>query len=470
MKPAWLLRRNVIKKLIGNKAFYKMVLALALPLLLQNAVTTFINLLDNLMIGQVGTEEMSGVSIINQLLIIHMLCIFGSTSGAGIYAAQYYGRGDNDGVRYCLRFNILAATLMTALFVAVFYVFDEQLIRAFLHEGEGGGDLEATLHHAVGYLRLMLWGLLPFALTNGYANVLRVAGDTKLPMVASIVALLTNLVLNWVLIFGKLGFPVMGVRGAAIATVISRFVEAGLIMGLTHLKKRPPYAVGTYRSFYMPRELVKGNVTMSFPLLANELFWSLSSTVQMQCYSMRGLVAVAALNITNVVLNLFSVGLRTMGNCAGIIMGNKLGAGKFQEARDDCPRLIALCIAICAAFGAVLLLTADAIPHLYNTTAEVMVLAAGLMRIRALFLPVNAITDTSYFILRSGGKTYITVLFDSVFSWILYVPTAWLLVHMTNLPLLTVFAIVCAMELVKASVGLTLVRKGIWVQNIVETL
>lgn len=229
-----------MKKFIGNKDFYKLVAALALPLLLQNAVSTFVNLLDNLMVGRIGTESMSGVSIVNQLLFVYNLCLFGGTGGAGIFGAQFFGRGDYNGVRHTLRFNILLCAGFTVIATVLLALIPDTLIGAFLHEAGTGGDLALTLSEGEDYLRIMLFGLPAFCLTTAYVSILRVTGDNRLPMKASIAAIFVNLVFNYLLIYGKLGFPMLGVRGAAIATVLSRYVEFGLILLGTHGKKTPP--------------------------------------------------------------------------------------------------------------------------------------------------------------------------------------------------------------------------------------
>ena len=174
-----------MKKFIGNKDFYKLVAALALPLLLQNAVSTFVNLLDNLMVGRIGTESMSGVSIVNQLLFVYNLCLFGGTGGAGIFGAQFFGRGDYNGVRHTLRFNILLCAGFTVIATVLLALIPDTLIGAFLHEAGTGGDLALTLSEGEDYLRIMLFGLPAFCLTTAYVSILRVTGDNRLPMKAS---------------------------------------------------------------------------------------------------------------------------------------------------------------------------------------------------------------------------------------------------------------------------------------------
>ena len=435
-----------MKKFIGNKDFYRLVAVLALPLLLQNAVSTFVNLLDNLMVGRIGTESMSGVSIVNQLLFVYNLCLFGGSGGAGIFGAQFFGRGDYDGVRHTLRFNILLCAAFTVFAAALLALIPDALI----------------------YLRIMLFGLPAFCLTTAYVSILRVTGDNRLPMKASLAAIFVNLAFNYLLIYGKLGFPALGVRGAAAATVLSRYVELGLILRGTHGKRTPPEFIrALYRGFSIPRQLAGQIIRKGMPLLVNEMFWSLGMTMLTQCYSYRGLDAVAALNINSTVLNLFNTVIFTMGNTVGIVIGNLLGAEEYDRARDYCPKLAALSCAASAAVGAVLFLVAPYAPRLYNTSHEIMTLAASLMRICALMLPVHAIVNASYWTIRAGGRTYITMLSDSVFTWVVSVSIAWVLIHKTGLPLVEAYLFVNLADLIKMAIGIALLRRGIWVRNIV---
>ena len=455
-----------MKKYIGDKTFYRMVFALALPMLLQNTVSNFVNLLDNLMVGQTGTEQMSGVSIVNMILFVYNLCLFGGTSGAGIFGAQFYGKKDTDGVRYSLRFNLIVVTVFTALAIGVLSAFGTRLIGTFLHD-DGTSDLVATLAAGQGYLRIMLLGLPAFALTNAYSGILRGAGHPKIPMTASIVALLVNLGGNWVLIFGHLGFEAMGIRGAAVATVLSRYVEAALILLFTHGGGRCEYAAGVLKNFRIPGALMKRIAVKSLPLLCNEFFWSLSQTVLTQCYSLRGLSAVAALNINSVITMFCGVVTMSLGNCVGVILGNELGAGDFERARADCPRLAALTVTTALMTSVALFLVAPLVPRLYNTTDAIRDMATHLAMIAAVFEPFLAYTNTAYFALRSGGRTEITVIFDSAYSWAFMVPLAWILSRKTTLPLLAIYACVCSTDVIKAVFGGVLLKKGVWIRNIV---
>ena len=244
---------------IGNKAFYRMTLAIAVPIMIQNGISNFVSMLDNIMVGSVGTEQMTGVSIVNQLIFVFNLMIFGTVSGAGIFGAQFHGNGDHKGVRDTFRFKLISCALMTALGAAVFLFFGDDLIRMYL-QGEGAIEqIEASFGYAKQYLFIMMIGLIPFFVSQCYSSTLRETGETMLPMVSGIVAVIVNLCFNSLLIFGLFGLPKLGSAGAAIATVISRFVEAAIVMLVTHMRHdKYRFIEGAFRSFRVPGHLVGG--------------------------------------------------------------------------------------------------------------------------------------------------------------------------------------------------------------------
>lgn len=458
----------MLKRYIGDRAFYKRVFTIVIPIIIQNGITNFVSLLDNIMVGQVGTLPMSGVSIVNQLLFVFNLCIFGATAGAGIFTAQFQGSGDTDGIRHTFRFKIMICAALAVIGVALFSVADEPLIKLFLTGDGDAEDAAAILDYGRRYLKMMLAGLLPFAITNAYAGTLKETGETVVPMVGGIFATLVNLVLNYILIFGHFGAPEMGVEGAALATVISRFAELALVAGWTHLhKEKNPFIVGAYRSMAIPSGLLHSIAVKGMPLLANELLWSTGMTFLNQCYSTCGLDVVPAQNISSTLFNLTSVVFLSMGTADGILMGQMLGAGApKEEVRDYSHKLMAISAASGLIFGGVTMLLSGIFPQIYNTSEEVRHLATRLILISALFMAFDAYTNGSYFILRSGGQTYITFLFDSGFVWAVMVPLAYCLSRFAGLDILPLYLICQSTNILKALLGSVFLKQGKWIQNL----
>jgi len=452
----------------GDKAFYKTLMAIAVPVMLQNGLTNLVSLLDNIMVGAVGTEQMSGVSIVNQLLFVFNLCIFGGLSGAGIYTAQFFGKNDHEGVRYTFRFKLMLALALFAIGTGVFVCFGDKLIALYLHEGGDTGDIAATARYGADYLKVMLWGLLPFAVQQAYASNLRETGETMLPMKAGIVAILVNLVLNYVLIFGHFGAPAMGVEGAALATVISRYVECAIIIGWTHRHQdQARFIVGAYRSMRVPAALVGNIFKRGMPLLVNEFLWSAGMAMLTQAYSTRGLAVVAALNICTTIANLFNVVWIAMGTAVSIIVGQHLGAGEFDKAEESCWRILVFSVLSAAGMGLLMAACSTLFPAMYNTTQEVRSLATGLLLVVAAAGPLHAFCHASYFTLRSGGKTWVTFLFDSAYLWVISIPVARLLSTGTAWHIILVYGICQFIDIVKCIIGYILLKRKVWINRIV---
>lgn len=458
-----------IRKLFGDKAFYRMVLAIAVPVMVQSGITQFVSLLDNLMVGRIGTEEFGGVAIANQLIFVFNLCIFGGLSGAGIFSAQFSGKNDVDGMRHVLRFKLYFVIAASVLGILILHFFGSPLISLFLHEGSEEGDLVKTLNFGLDYLKIMLMGLPMYAVSQCYASSLKETGETFIPMIGSGTAVLVNLVFNYILIFGKFGFPVMGVRGAAIATVLSRVVELAIIAIWAHTHtKRFGFFSKLYSSFRVPKALTFDIIKKGSPLMFNELLWSMGMSTLTACYSMRGLATVNALNISSTVSNLFNVVFMAIGSSIAIIVGNLLGAGKFEEARDTDRKIITMSVLGCFIFGSLLAVSAKYIPNLYETTDEVKSLATSFLFICAVSMPFNAFTHGCYFTLRSGGQTKITMAFDSCFVWVICIPLAYCLANFTSIPIIPMFIICTATELIKCVIGYFFVKSDRWVKNIVN--
>lgn len=457
-----------MRKLIGSKQFYKKVLYITIPIMIQNGITNFVNMLDNIMVGQVGTEQMSGVAIVNQLMFVFNICIFGAVAGAGILGAQYHGSGNHEGVRHAFRFKLLCCLALCLFAVVLFRGGGGSLIRTYLHEGGDVGDIEATVQYGCGYLDIMVVGLLPFAAVQVYSGTLRETGETMMPMIAGIAAVLVNMVFNYILIFGKFGAPAMGVQGAAIATVLSRFVELILIVLWTHRHtEKHPFIKGVYRSFYIPRGTIRQILITGTPLLINEALWSGGMATIAQCYSVRGLAVVAGINIANTIANVFNVVFLSLGTAVGIIIGQLLGAGKLEEAKDEDNKLIAFAVVCCMAVGIVMFLIAPLFPKIYKTEEEVRRLATQFIQISALCMPLYGFTNAAYFTLRSGGKTMVTFLFDSVFVWLVSIPLVYVLTRYTGVPIVPVYLACQLTEGLKCAIGFVLVKKGVWVQKVV---
>lgn len=460
---------SIKQKYLGDKKFYIMALTVAVPIMIQNGITNFVSLLDNIMVGAVGTVEMTGVSITNTLMFVFNLAVFGAVSGVGIFSAQFYGKGDHKGIRDTMRYKLVTCAVLLTVAIGAFLLFGEGLIRLYLTGDGDVTDIEGSLSFGTSYLRIMLWGLPAFVLGQCYASTLRETGQTVPPMTAGIVAVVVNLFLNWLLIFGNWGAPKLGSDGAAIATVVSRYVELAIVALWTHRKKdKCSYAIGLYKSFKVPSALCRSITLKGLPLLFNEALWSAGIAITSQCYSTKGYHVMAAVNINSALNNVCNVTYLAMGMAISIIVGQLLGAGEKEKAKEYARKLTVFSILTSFASTLILILLSGVFPGIYETSEEVRSLATSLIMATALIMPFCALSNACYFTLRCGGKTWLTILFDSVFACVIVAPTAFLLSRFTSLSIVPLFICCQGLETVKCVIGVCFVKSGIWVHNLVS--
>ena len=406
------------KKYIGDADFYRMLLYVALPIMIQNGITNSVNLLDNIMVGQTGTEAMSGVAVVNTLIFVFEISIFGVIAGASIFGAQFYGKGDDEGFRSCFRFKIIYGAAALVIGMLIFGMGGSRLILLYLHENGGSGVVDPAAAHAYAlqYLHIIMISLPAFVAVQAYAGSLREMGETMLPMYAGVAAIVVNVC----------------------------------------------------RNFRVPMELQKKIFIKGSPLMVNELLWSAGMAALNQAYSMRGMEVVASVNICSTIANVFNIVFIALGTAVSIIVGQLLGAGDMERAKDTDTKLIASAVIGCTFVGAVMFLCAPFIPRMYKTTDAVRKTAAFFIMVQAVLMPARGFLNTCYFTLRSGGKTIITFFFDSVYIWCVCIPFARFLVHMDNVPIREMYVLVEGTDLIKCVIGYILLRKGIWLQNIVQ--
>ncbi len=461
--------KNIKNKYIGDRLFYKNEMLVAVPIMIQNGITNFVNMLDNMMVGRLGEVEMTGVAIVNQLLFVFNLTIFGAVAGAGIFTAQFFGKKDYKGIRATFRYKVVISLLITLLGILVMLLFGETLIKLYL-TGEGSAEeIARSLVFAKQYLKIMLVGIVPFALTQAYSGTLRETGETMMPMVAGIVSVCVNFTFNLLLIFGYLGFPRFGVAGAAVATVIARFAELAFIAYVTHKKSdKYKFIKGAYKSLRLPSGLSAEITKKCIPLMLNETLWAGGMAVLTQCYSVRGYHVVSAININSTVSNVFNVSFIAMGCAVAIIIGQMLGRGDKDEAVASVRKLTVFSLILCSGVGVVMAAFSPLFPMIYETSGDVRRLATQFILCSALCMPIHSLANTCYFTLRSGGKTVITVIFDSCFVWLISVPLAYILSRYTGIPVVPMYLICTAIDIIKCGIGLVMIKKGIWINNIVD--
>lgn len=452
-----------------KNGIYGKALHLAIPMMIQSGITNAVGLIDNLMVGSLGAERMTAVSIAGQLLFVFSLAVFGGLSGPGIYGAQYYGQKNEEGVKNIFRIKWWISAFILTVGITCFLLFGNNLLSLYLQGEEGGIDAALTLQLGHEYLMIMLPGLFPFCITQIYAGSLRETGESIKPMVAGLCSVVTDIIFNYLLIYGKCGLPELGVRGAAIATVIARIVEMSVIVTWAHIgRNKHTFLKGIYKKLTVPADLAKTVIIKGLPIFLNEFLWAGGMAAMTQSYSTRGLPIVAGTNIANSLCNLLNVVFIAMGNAVGILTGQMLGASEYELAKKNSLKLMRFTGIVCVGLTVILVAFSGYFPRLYDVSDAVRTYGTNFIIITALFFPVQGYLNALYFTLRSGGKTIITFAFDSIFTWVLPVPMAFFLCNFTDLSIYAVFVLIQAADVLKVIIGYRLIKKGIWITNLVE--
>lgn len=447
-----------MNKYIGDKAFYKHLFAVAAPLILQQLITTSVQLVDNVMVGKLGEQAIGAVSVVNQLYFVVILITFGALGGAGIFSAQYFGSKDYDKLRQTFRFKLLIGLFIAFLSFIAFSLFGKSLIMIFTEN-------ETTIELAMTYLSYAKWSAFPWIISVAIANTFRETGVTKPLLIISIVAIFTNTILNYLFIFGNFGAPQLGVEGAAIATTIARIVEFSLILILL-IRKGQVFNTKLSEVLKIDKKLFSSILIMALPLLLNEAFWSTGQTVFLHAYARRGDQALAAMNITSAISQIVFVTFGAIATAVAVLVGNTLGRNELEKAKENARKLLATAVMVAAVAGFVLFILSFFILNIYDVSQETKQIAQFNIRINALFIPVFSFNVTLYFTMRAGGDTKSTFLMDAGYMWVLPVPIALLLSYLTQLPVTLMFLIIQLLDIPKMLFGLTRYRKNHWVRNL----
>jgi putative MATE family efflux protein len=447
-----------LSSFIGDKAFYRHLIAVSLPLILQQLVTASVQIVDNVMVGRLGETAIGAVSVVNQLFFVVIITTFGVISGSTIYMAQYYGAKNQNKLNQTYRITLYASLLIALIAFVIFSLADTQLIRIFTSN-------PVTIGLAEDYISIIRWGLFGFAISIAISSSLRVVGITKPLLWISVFTIVLNTVLNALLIFGLFGFPELGVIGAAIATAIARFAEAGL--SLWYMWRRQNVFTWDWtRVFAIEFTLIKAIVIIGFPLLLNEIFWSVGQTTFLYAYSTRGDGALAAMNITNSISQITFVLFQALGTASAVFVGNKLGENELEEAQANAKRLVFTAGLVAAAVGLVQFMLSGVFTDFYVIDELTKSWAIFNIRVNALFVPLYTMNVTLFFIIRSGGDTKSTLLMDSGFMWLIAVPVALTLAFYTAYPITWMFLIVQGTEFLKVLFSVYRYNKKRWVKNL----
>jgi len=444
---------------LKDKEFFSIMLKIAIPITLQNLILSALNMVDTLMVGRLGEAAIAGVGLGNQYFFVLNLLLFGIVSGTSIYTAQYWGNKDMKGIHRVMGISLFSAGLASIVFMLFGLLMPEQILSIFSKDPE-------VISLGTDYLKVVAISYPMTAVTFAYVFTLRGTGEVNLPMYASTIAFFSNTILNYLLIYGKFGFPMLGVAGAAVATVFARVTEMVIILSVTYYKKLP--AASRWRELTdINFNFVKKFFNVTIPVILNETMWGLGMTLYAIAYARMGTEAFASTNISGTVERIAWVFLMGIGNSCAVMIGNRIGENDKDMAYEYAKRFLIMGVVVAAVMGVTILLTARWILMPFNVSDIVRTYSYNNLIVFISFLLIKCCNYIIVVgILRSGGDTKFCMLLDIAGVWFVGVPLAFLGALYFKLPIYYVYALVSMEEVLKIFFAVPRVLSKKWINNL----
>lgn len=455
----------IIKPYIGNRKFYSSALKVMIPVVIQQLINTLFNMVDNLMVGSLDINglAMSAVTVANKPYTVFWGFFFGMSGAAGLMISQYFGAKDNRTCQGLLVLQMIIGSVAALIVGLALALFPEQIMRIFVTDPR-------TIELGMDYLKIIWISYIPTAISNIFVYSNRAIGQNKVSMLVSMLAMGVNALCNYVLIFGKLGFPALGVTGAAIGTLIARVVEMTIYLVML-AKKKTIFSLDLSAVFHLKKQQISTFISRSIPLIINEMLWTLGTNLYFWSYARINEPGLPAITIgEQITMIAYAMAMGT-ASAVAVLIGAELGADRLEEAKANCKKLLALvvaiglvCVVVCCAFGLML-------PNLFGVTPELRAMAMRIVLIMGGFAPFNFVYSFCFFCLRAGGDTRNAMLLDSGYMWIAPVPAALLMAIFLPGRISIVLAVFVVQFLMNAKVVLALMalKKGKWVKNITKS-
>lgn len=449
-----------LKDFIGDKPFYLQVTKIALPIMAQQFVTTFVNLIDNIMVGGLGESALTAVSVANRFYMIAASVLWGLSGAAGIFIAQNYGAKKYERCQKFLNLNITLGVIIMAAFMSVLFITPEWTLQLFSKN-------EEIIARGLDYVKYAKFSYIPYSISLACIMAMQAIGQNKIQLKVGIVTVLTNTFLNWVFIYGKLGMTPMGVGGAALATLIARLLEMSIYI-LLLIGKNYFYRLDLKGLVKLDFSLFKSMLSKAIPLTANEVLFQIGTSLVFKSYMRIDEILVAAISIVDTVMNIAFIIFSGLSASIAIFIGGKLGSGKLDEARADAKRIIAFGIMVGIVVASVMFIIAPYIHNLYELSMDAQIALKTMIRIKSCLVPVYVVTVCTFFVLRAGGDAVSTLILDSGFLYACPVLISTVLSLFTPIGLVPLYIATESLEIIKMCLAILLFRRGKWVKNLAE--
>lgn len=461
------------KRMLGDRVFLGKAFRIALPVAMQGMLNTVVNLVDTMMIGALGATAIAAVGLANKVFFVFTLLIFGITSGSGILAAQYWGNQDVKNIRKVLGLALILGISGALLFAVPALVVPELVMRIFTPSPE-------TIQVGAAYLAIAAVSYPFTAFTNIYVAMLRAVGQVKLPVLTSCMAIVINIVLNFLLIFPARTIAVggdpantvfiwgagMGVAGAALATLTARVTETLVLLSVVYWKKFP-IACSLREMFGYGGAFLRQFISTCTPVIANEFMWGLGVTMYSLAYGRMGDGAVAAITIAATIQDIVAVLFQGLSAATAVILGHEMGAGRLKQAEQYATNFFILQFLVTLAGMAVCTGIRGPILSIYRVAPEVAADAAKCILVFVLFMPAKMFNYVNLVgVLRSGGDTKMCLFLDTSGVWFIGIPLAFLGGLFFKFPIYIVYGMVMLEEVYKAVLGYWWYRQKKWLRNL----
>lgn len=450
-----------LKSFFGNRAFYQEVMTISLPIMAQQFVTSFVNLIDNIMVGGLGQEALTAVTVANRFYLLAASVLWGISGAAGIFIAQNYGAKKYERCQKFLNINLSSGILVMFAFTFILFIAPEWTLRLFAQNDD-------IVRLGCEYVQFGKFSYIPYSISIACVMAMQAIGQNKIQLKVGLITVLTNTFLNYVFIYGNFGAPQMGVAGAALATMIARLLEMFIYIFLL-IRKQYFYRLDIKGLVKLDFSLAKSMLSKAIPLTANEVLFSLGTSLVFKSYMRIDELLVAAISIVDTVMNIAYIVFTGLSASIAIFIGGKLGAGRLEEARADAKKLIVFGMLIAMTLGGCLFFLAPYIHHLYELTEEAAGALLVMIRIKSVLISALAVNVCTFFVLRAGGDAVSTLIMDSGFLYAGPVLLSTLLSVFSPISLVHLFILTEALEIFKVCLSLLLLKRGRWVKNLAET-
>ncbi|EOT2913477.1 MATE family efflux transporter [Clostridium perfringens] len=444
-----------------DKRFYRLLFSIALPIAVQNLITFMVSMVDTLMVGALGEIQLSAVSIANNLFFVLTILMFGLAGGSNIMISQYWGKGNVKTIHKILAIMYRVCLLITGIFIFIALFLPKYFMGIFTTD-------KAVIDFGASYLRIVCIGYLFYSITNCTIMMLRSVKTVSISIIVYTASLVVNSILNWIFIFGNLGAPELGIRGAAIATVCARITEFSIVLVFMFIYERK-IGLKIEHLLKLDKEILKDYVGLCTPVLCNELLWAIGASMISVIVGRMGTEVVAANSINGVAHQFVTVFIFGMSNATAVIIGNTIGEGKKEKAKEYAYSIGSFSVVMGCISGLMILLIKPFVVNFYNVSYSTKLIAMEIMTVTSGIIVFQSLASNFMMgVLRGGGDAKFVLINDLIFMWLVAIPGGFFVAFVLELPVALVFLVIKCDEILKSLTSVYRVISGKWINDVTK--